>query len=76
MSGGRERTSILADTFEALLGAIYLDGKMDSAISFVQRNLIPSIEVIRNNNMYMDYKTLLQEQIQKQVLSPIGILYN
>lgn len=71
LSGGRERTSILADTFEALLGAIYLDGKMDSAISFVQRNLIPSIEVIKNNNMYMDYKTLLQEQIQKTSSSPI-----
>ncbi|NLK97062.1 ribonuclease III [Defluviitalea saccharophila] len=71
LSGGRERVSILADTFEALLGAIYLDGKMESAIEFVQRILIPSIEFIKNNNMYMDYKTLLQEKIQKTSSSPI-----
>src|SRR5690606_25346483 len=71
LSGGRERISILADTFEALLGAIYLDGKMESAIKFVQKVLIPSIEYIKNNNMYMDYKTLLQEKIQKTSSSPI-----
>ena len=42
---------------------------MESAIEFVQRILIPSIELIKNNNMYMDYKTLLQEKIQNQFFS-------
>ncbi|WP_058486327.1 ribonuclease III [Defluviitalea phaphyphila] len=71
LSGGRRRTSILADAFEAVLGAIYLDGKMESAVNFINKVLIPSIETIKDNNMYMDYKTLLQEKIQKTSSIPV-----
>ncbi|NLK20978.1 MAG: ribonuclease III [Epulopiscium sp.] len=71
LTGGRKRASILADAFEAVLGAIYLDGQMEQATKFIQRFLIPSIPLIKNNNMYMDYKTLLQEEVQKTSIEPL-----
>ena len=42
MHGGRERPSALADTFEALLGAIYLDGGLDAAREFILREFVPA----------------------------------
>ncbi len=59
MSGGRSRPSILADAFEALIGAVFLDGGIESAkkfiLSFVDERHLP----------LSDYKTLLQEIIQQ-----------
>ncbi len=46
MTGGRERRSILADAFEALIAAIFLDGGMDEAQKFIMR-FVPSIEAIK-----------------------------
>lgn len=63
-SNGNQRPSILADTFEALLGAIYLDGGMEKAREFVFRFILPAI----NNpkpKFFKDYKTELQEIVQK-----------
>ncbi len=61
--GGRERDSILADAFEAVLAAIYLDGGMEPArrhvMNFVLRELSTHEEVFK------DYKTALQEIIQR-----------
>lgn len=71
LSGGRKRPSILADAFEAVLGAIYIDGKMEQAVSFIKKVLIPSISIIKSNHMYMDYKTMLQEKIQKTSIEPV-----
>ena len=68
LSGGRDRTSTLADAFEAVLGAIYIDGKMDSAIKFIEKVLMPSIKA---KQVYRDYKTILQEEIQKSSLIPL-----
>ena len=64
-NGGRERPSILADAFEALLAAIYLDGGIEPARNHVMRFVK---EEIRNHNVeeaFHDYKTQLQEIIQK-----------
>ena len=62
--GGRERDSILADAFEALLAAIYLDGGMEVATKHVLRFVIPEIED-KNQHTFNDYKTALQEIIQR-----------
>ncbi len=65
MTGGRERRSILADAFEALIAAIYLDGGMAQAQEFILR-FVPSIEAIRSGKVKLgDYKTILQEIIQQ-----------
>lgn len=62
--GGRERDSILADAFEALLAAIYLDGGMEVATNHVLRFVVPEIED-KNQHTFKDYKTALQEIIQR-----------
>ena len=64
MTGGRERRSILADAFEALIAAIFLDGGMDEAQKFIMR-FVPSIEAIKSGKVKLgDYKTILQEVVQ------------
>ena len=65
MTGGRERRSILADAFEALIAAIFLDGGMDEAQRFILK-FVPSIEALKSGKVKLgDYKTILQEIIQK-----------
>lgn len=59
VSGGRTRPSILADAFEALIGAIFLDGGINNAKRFVLRFIDEAHLSLH------DYKTLLQEIIQK-----------
>jgi ribonuclease III len=63
LSGGKYRKTILADTFEAFIGAIYLDNGYNKAYEFVYQVIIPYIE---NNNVsfFNDYKSQLQEIIQ------------
>lgn len=63
-NGGGERPSILADAFEALIAAIYLDGGMERARAFVLRFVIPDIKSPKPKS-FKDYKTSLQEIIQK-----------
>ncbi|MDF2612495.1 MAG: ribonuclease [Clostridia bacterium] len=73
MTGGRERASILADTFEALTGAIFLDGGFDQAKNFLTESLIKEVEQVSSlEDLYTDYKTLLQESIQKESNKPIS----
>jgi ribonuclease-3 len=62
-TGGREKPSLLADTFEAVLGAIYLDGGFNAAFSFIDR-LFRSQFKDSNDFPTQDYKTLLQEYCQ------------
>ncbi len=70
-SGGRKNPSLLADTFEALLGAIYLDSGIDSARTLLATFLFPLAAAIIKNKTYIDYKSLLQEIIQEQTkISP------
>lgn len=64
-SGGRNNMSLLADCFEALLGAIFLDQGIDAARRFLTTNLFPNAASIVENKAYVDYKSLLQEIIQQ-----------
>ena len=63
-NGGAQRPSILADMYEAVLAAIYLDGGMEEAEKFVLRFIIPEAESQRRRH-FKDYKTALQEIIQQ-----------
>lgn len=64
-TGGRHRRSILADAFEALIAAIYLDGGLEAARRFIIP-FIPPIESLRSGKLLIgDYKTILQEIIQQ-----------
>jgi ribonuclease-3 len=60
-SGGREKPSILSDAFEAVIGAIYLDGGWEAASEFVLRMLGTLIEEAAAGPGGQDYKTRLQE---------------
>ena len=62
VTGGRERPSIQADAFEAVIAAIYLDGGMDEARKFVLKYID---EAIRKHRSVKDYKTMLQEVVQR-----------
>ena len=64
-SGGRNRDSILADAFEALLAAIFLDGGIENAKKFVYKFVLRELENKDLNHSTKDYKTLLQEIIQR-----------
>lgn len=65
-SGGRTNASLLADTFEALLGAMYLDGGFEVGKTFLSAYLFPRVEEIVASKSYVDFKSLLQEIIQEQ----------
>jgi ribonuclease-3 len=64
-TGGRNRVSILADAFEAVIAAVYLDGGMKKAKSFILSNLGDIISDSIENRIFSDYKSFLQEHIQK-----------
>lgn len=70
-TGGRDRDSILADCFEAIIGAIYLDGGISCAEDFILEVLKDSTYDMRNNFKMNDCKTYLQELIQKNSKEPI-----
>jgi ribonuclease III len=65
-SGGRNNQSLLADCFEALLGAIFLDQGVETARKFLHTYLFGKAENIVENKAYVDYKSLLQEIIQQE----------
>ncbi|MDD4334673.1 MAG: ribonuclease III [Desulfotomaculaceae bacterium] len=64
-SGGRERPSILADVFEALLGAVYLDQGLVVAGNLALQFLAPVIKDVLEGRLDRDYKTELQEIVQQ-----------
>jgi ribonuclease III len=64
-SGGRNNPSLLADEFEALLGAIFLDAGIETAKKFLSQFLFPKASSVVANKSYIDYKSLLQELIQQ-----------
>lgn len=67
LSKGRERISILADAFEALLASIYLDsGSRDAVEYFLMPRVIPEIRSFIENGKNKDYKTLLQQIVQQE----------
>ncbi len=66
VTGGRERVSILADAFEAIIGSLYLDGGMEVARKFILAMLADSIELASKGKLFRDYKTDLQELLQSK----------
>ncbi|MBR3760465.1 MAG: ribonuclease III [Ruminococcus sp.] len=63
-TGGRQRPSILADAFEAVIAAIYLDGGMEAAAKHILR-FIPEDVHHTGHPVFNDFKTILQEVVQK-----------
>ncbi len=70
-TGGRKRPSILADTFEAIIAAVYLDGGFDKAEKLVLTLMKDIIESSIDNKIFNDYKSFFQEYAQKYDLGPI-----
>ena len=63
-TGGRFKQALLADAYEALIAAIYLDGGLDAATAFLRRELKPSIDEGSAQTFAPDYKSALQERLQ------------
>lgn len=77
LTGGRERTSILGDVFEAVLGAIYLDSNYESVREIIIKHLKVYMDDIDSNEELVDYKTKLQELIQKKYkITPMYSILN
>ena len=64
-TGGNQRPAILADSVEAVIAAMYLDGGMEIAKKFIIDNLKGEIEITSKNEGQKDYKTVLQEMLQE-----------
>jgi ribonuclease-3 len=60
-AGGNDKTSILSDAFEAVIGAVYLDGGAQEAYRVVERLLLPAMNAALPNIDRLDSKTVLQE---------------
>ena len=65
LSGGKNRPAILADSVEAVIAAIYLDGGLEPADKFIIENLEKEIEDASKHVGIKDYKTVLQEKLQE-----------
>ena len=62
---GNKKPAIMADSVEAIIAAIYLDGGMEPAKKFIIENLKDEIEIATKNVGDKDYKTVLQEKLQE-----------
>lgn len=74
LTGGRERVSILADCVEAIIAAIYLDNGIYKAMEFILGKFKVIIKKALANEIILDYKTRLQEILQKD--GEVSIVYN
>ena len=70
-TGGRNRDSILADAFEAIIGAVCMDGGIEAASTYVMRFMEDQIAQTKTNFRNLDCKTHLQEIIQKISKVPV-----
>jgi len=64
-SRGREKPSILADTMEAIIGALYLDVGFERAMEVIRRLFSPLLERVGEQEVVYDYKSLVQEYTQQ-----------
>jgi ribonuclease III len=71
LSGGREKDSLLADACEAVIASIYLDRGFEAAKDFVLSHLISKIDTIVKDHNYNDFKSKLQEYVQKNLMAAI-----
>ncbi|MFH0777113.1 MAG: putative dsRNA-binding protein, partial [Candidatus Eisenbacteria bacterium] len=63
-TGGRDRTSTVADTFEAVIGAVYIDQGIEAARRFIGEQLLVDARRIVRDSTHTNYKSILQEHIQ------------
>ena len=63
-TGGRFKQALLADAYEALIAAVYLDGGLDAAAAFLRRELKEAIDAGSEQTFAPDYKSALQEKVQ------------
>jgi ribonuclease-3 len=68
-SGGRSKKALIADAMEAIIGAYYLDSGFKAVRTFIRSLLIPQINEVLEDRHKKDYKTLLQEYVQKRFKS-------
>jgi len=64
---GKARQYILANAFEAVTGAIYIDRGWDYAKKFIEQYLLPELPIILEKKLYLDPKSLFQEKSQENV---------
>lgn len=65
-SGGRLNIALLANTFEAVMGALYLDQGFEIVVDFLKKNLYSKVDEIIAKSLFKDFKSTLQEKIQAQ----------
>ncbi|MGG3738663.1 ribonuclease III [Aeribacillus pallidus] len=70
LTGGRTRPALLADVFEAFIGALYLDKGLHEVISFLEKVVFPKISAGAFSHV-MDYKSQLQEFVQRDAAGTI-----
>ncbi len=68
-SGGRSKKALLADALEAVIGAYFIDSGFKAARKFILKYLVPEITKVLEDKHKKDYKTLLQEYVQKRFKS-------
>jgi ribonuclease-3 len=69
-TGGRTKPALLADAYEALIAAIYLDGGLEAARAFVKRTLVEGVMAVEAERIgHTDHKSSLQEFLQSQGIS-------
>ncbi len=66
VSHNHKKNSIIADAIESIIGAIYTDGGLDAARFFIKKHFYKYIEESNNENFLTDYKSMLQEIVQKK----------
>ena len=66
-TGGRIRPYILANAFEAVIGAVYLDLGLDAAAKFIEKYIISKIDEVVENRLDLDAKSKLQEFVQEKM---------
>ena len=67
LTGGREKSSVLADALEAVIGAVYLCAGMDKVMELVDRHFQEVLEGVADGRSGYDYKTALQEGVQTKL---------
>ncbi|PWK12766.1 RNAse III [Tumebacillus permanentifrigoris] len=71
ISGGRKRPALLADVFEAFVGAYYLDQGLAAVKEFLHRFVVSELTDV-NAPLLTDYKTMLQEHVQREGLGALS----
>lgn len=67
LTGGRDKSSVLADALEAVIGAVYQSSGMDKVMALVDRLFSEVLDGVAEGRSGLDYKTLLQEDVQNRL---------